>query len=376
MIPYIIFLILLIPFAFTPSFVFIFNAFFLIRIKRITIKKLSNFEILFLLYVIYTAFSIPFSADIARSLNLTIFNLLFIISYIAIIDYFKSISLERFYDLLYKALKYYAYISFGYFILGVVIYYIFKGTLNEANNLFGLHIDGNRPRFNGLGTSPSSYGLVATLFLLMSVKQKDKWNILLVSTSLLLTISWTVFLSVFVSMLVYQYTNNIKAMLKYLFLVLGIAFGLYLIFNSNVLIVEIIKYRIDNLSTGTHRFQIWEAVLNEIKQNLFFGVGYNYSPVYLKNLMGENSLSSLHNVFVQILFEQGIFGFFLFVIFFSSLIRRVYIQSKNISKFNFVFPWVIAFFIQMNAGIIIYSPNFLLLLILIKKLEMNKNLKS
>lgn len=373
MIPYILFLILLIPFAYTPSFVFIFNAFFLTRIRKVIIQKPSNFELLFLIYVIYTIMSIPFSGDIIRSLNLSIFNVFFIISYITLIDYFRNISIERFYALLHKVLKHYVYFSIGYFILGVVIYYIFTGTLNESNNIFGLHVDDYRPRFNGLATSPSGYGLIASLFLLMSIKRNDRWNTLIVSISILLTISWTVLISVFAGLLVFQSSKNLKATFKYIILIFSLLLILYVLIYSNEFLTQILEYRLRNLSSGTNRFDIWENTFKEIKQNLFFGSGYNYSPIYLKKIMGENSLSSLHNVFVQILFEQGLIGLTFFLLFFMSFFRQAYIQSKKISNFDIIFPWVVVFFIQMNAAILIFSPNFLFLLIIVKRLILVKD---
>lgn len=317
--------------------------------------------------------SIPFSGDIIRSLNLSIFNVFFIISYITLIDYFRNISIERFYALLHKVLKHYVYFSIGYFILGVVIYYIFTGTLNESNNIFGLHVDDYRPRFNGLATSPSGYGLIASLFLLMSIKRNDRWNTLIVSISILLTISWTVLISVFAGLLVFQSSKNLKAIFKYIILIFSLLLILYVVIYSNEFLTQILEYRLRNLSSGTNRFNIWENTFKEIKQNLFFGSGYNYSPIYLKKIMGENSLSSLHNVFVQILFEQGLIGLTFFLLFFISFFRQAYIQSKKISNFDIIFPWVVVFFIQMNAAILIFSPNFLFLLIIVKRLILVKD---
>ncbi len=375
MILYVIFFILLVPFAFTPTFVFIFNAFFIIRIRNISIKRPSNFELLYLIYLAYTILSIPFSNDIGRSLKLIIFNLLFIVSYVTIIDYIKKISIERFYYYLHRSLKYYVYISIGYFLLGVISYYLLDGTLNESNNIFGLHVDDFRPRFNGLGTSPSSYGLIASLFLLICIQRKDKWNILLVSASIILTISWTVFLSVFIGLFIYQNSKNIKASFKYVLLMLGMLIILYFIIQSNEFLLQILEYRLRNLSSGTHRFEIWDSTINEIKHNPFFGSGYNFAPIYLKGLMGEDSLSSLHNVFIQVLFEQGIIGIALFIAFFGSFMRQSYIQSRKGITFDFVFPWAIVFFIQMNAAVLIFSPNFLFLLIIVKKLILDNHKK-
>lgn len=372
---YIIFFILLIPFSYTPLFVFLFLALFVILIEKIRFQKLEVYELFFIFYFLFSFSTIIISGDIQRAFNLVLFNALLIISYVAIISYIKNINIIRFFDRLYVALKLYVYISIILFIMGVIAYYVLHIPLDSSANIFGLHVDDIRPRFNGLATSPSTYGLIAMGFLLLGITTKKitSFNIVLVLLTMFLTISWTVYLTFFSTFIIY---SLLKKKYKILFSIVFsittfIGLGVYFI-NTNEVLKNIIEYRIDNLMSGTHRFQIWEMAFNSINEYLLLGRGYNYTPVFLKEMMGENSLSSLHNVFVQLLFEQGLVGVILFFLFFFSALFKSFKVIKYNENTAFLFYWMIVLFIQMNAAIVIYSPNFLLFFIILKKITLTQ----
>jgi len=371
---YLIFLLLLIPFKYTPTYVFLFSLSLIFILTKVRISKLESYEYLFIIYFTYSLSSILFSSDIQRSFSLVLFDILFILSYIFLFNYFKKINLDIFLKKLYTSLKIYIYFSTLYFLFGVVAYYFLNMQLDNTANIFGLHVDDIRPRFNGLATSPSSYGLIAIIFTFMNYTNypHKKLDRVIAYLTMFLTISLTVYLAFLVSHLIYLFMQKRILRLLKLSILVGLLtlIASYVIVNNEIL-YKILEYRLDNLRSGTHRFYIWEEAFRYIGDDLFFGKGYNYSPIFLKHLMGENALSSLHNVYIQILFEQGIFGLMLFSFFMYSLIKSSYIIALKDFHLSFILYAFIAFFIEMNSAIIIYSPNFLLLIIIVKKLNLN-----
>jgi hypothetical protein len=78
---------------------------------------------------------------------------------------------------------------------------------------------------------------------------------------------------------------------------------------------------------------VWKTALFVIKDNLLFGVGFNnYKTISLAYGVTENAgILYTDNIFLQVLAETGVFGFFLFI---TILIIFFYFIVKKLSKEN------------------------------------------
>lgn len=103
------------------------------------------------------------------------------------------------------------------------------------------------------------------------------------------------------------------------------------------------------------RRMLWESAMVWVYQNPIVGHGLNsfskYSPQFFRwEEEGYNS----HNAFVQVLFEMGGIGLFLFIMIFTA---TIWIAIKNRNKAPEAFTFVIA--LCIFYGIICYSDNVL-----------------
>lgn len=96
-------------------------------------------------------------------------------------------------------------------------------------------------------------------------------------------------------------------------------------------LIEMFLLRFESNSTGNARVDTWVAGMTIFKNNFIFGVG----PSNFANTLSFTRPSlpdadlEVHNMFLKILYESGIFGFILFALFFKNIISKV-IKAKSI----------------------------------------------
>ena len=95
---------------------------------------------------------------------------------------------------------------------------------------------------------------------------------------------------------------------------------------------------INNLLSG--RLDVFENVIEQINKHPILGNGVTYEKL---------GLIRAHNIFLQILYENGIIGFLGFILFLVVAIRRVK-KAKRINKFYYAF-FIATPFILINAMI-------------------------
>ncbi|QEK13195.1 O-antigen ligase family protein [Crassaminicella thermophila] len=84
------------------------------------------------------------------------------------------------------------------------------------------------------------------------------------------------------------------------------------------------------LETG--RIDIWFKLVNSLKENYWFGYGTGVEP----SLIDGKGLSA-HNLYIQVLFQQGVIGLFLLIFLFFSIIRILFkLRSDKFCKVTFV----------------------------------------
>lgn len=138
------------------------------------------------------------------------------------------------------------------------------------------------------------------------------------------------FIVLFVGYFVYLILSNKTNKKKRLHLLVGI---LILIFSYNVLMnTQIMESRIlDNERTSTFggRLDIWEFLINNVKKNILFGIGFSEYEAITKSYFGFTR--SAHNSFIYLTTVGGVLALYLFVKFTINIFRI----SWTFRTFNF-----------------------------------------
>lgn len=157
-------------------------------------------------------------------------------------------------------------------------------------------------------------------------------------------------------------TNKVRAIcLSFLFVIS--AFGLMYYANSinDGAAIE----RVENLEDdeGSGRLERYKDVLRLLRDEdnrgkMVFGHGFRTVEVSL----GEES-SSAHNDFLEVLYDYGVIGLLLFVLFHLALIKRVMYLGNVESEYaeSYAVSYVIFFIMSMVSHLIIYPTYFIFL---------------
>ena len=124
-----------------------------------------------------------------------------------------------------------------------------------------------------------------------------------------------------------------------LLLVLVLGYFLY----SNLLQVALKLHQVEGL---TGRNELWSIGLQGFLEKPLFGNGFSSIPVYALEAIGRESLTSYHNVVVDVVFASGLVGFisllFVYLIFFSMIGKKNFIIGAILlapSLLNTFFPF-------------------------------------
>ena len=122
--------------------------------------------------------------------------------------------------------------------------------------------------------------------------------------------------------------------------------------------------RVENLEEdeGSGRLERYKDVLRLLRDEDNRGkivLGHGYRTV--EDSLGESS--SAHNDFLEVLYDYGIIGLLLFVLFHLALIKRVLYLRKIESEFmeGYAVSYAIFFIMSMVSHLIIYPTYFIFL---------------
>jgi len=214
--------------------------------------------------------------------------------------------------------------------------------------------------------------VIAILFLLIQKKNSFKFFIdyiilFIFLTSLFLTFSRSAYLAFIFSLfsvLFFSFYKKDKEMffksLKFIFLSFLIFINLFLIYPQLFKTRILGHTRLENKS-NIERVSGFRDAQKIIKNNLFLGVGFGNYSLALRNELYPHKKSyfyqPVHNVFLLILAEIGIFGFisflfFLFYVFFES-------AKNDIYNLSFLVALIILFsfdhyFFSLHFGILLF----------------------
>lgn len=199
----------------------------------------------------------------------------------------------------------------------------------------GMIIHGGEPRMKGLYGHPMTLAgfLVIQLPILfcLLLDWKQKWSSFLGCICLfLISFAGLLFngtrgawlaLAVAIPVLTLLYDRSIK---KILFLAFFAASTALVFVNSSNLQTRAESITSTTLQSNTERILIWQSAYQMFKDHPFLGVGLGqYTPKYLneyKSSQAKENVRHAHNNFMQMLAENGFFGFIGFVSLFGYIL--------------------------------------------------------
>ena len=247
------------------------------------------------------------------------------------------------------------YYFIAFFIVGITYFYmktenkasfIYKctvpiGIINALVAVFqkatgvGMMIIEGFPRVSGIFPHPNQCGFFINLFMPLSIylltqakTRKQKifflFNFLLSLLVLVLTLSKTSYLIFLINIVLFMNIyGNIKTKFKiYLSIpiIASVILVLCSIFNYNI--IGLIGERFSNTDSLSWRLRIWSFVIQGMDLWKFlFGAGLDTADRYIMSVNSIYESSNIHNGYLQLVYELGIFGLS-FIAFIVAIFRR------------------------------------------------------
>jgi O-antigen ligase len=214
---------------------------------------------------------------------------------------------------------------------------------------YGLYLEGRMVRMRGLFDSPNNLALICVFLFFFYDLHKTKVSMVgkfLVMGALILTLSLTGWLSLMVA---YVFGMVIKRQLRALFLVfLGVAVfipAIYVVVPEDIL-NPMIEARMQRISTGSGRNELYELTLEKIAERPILGYGLNQARVVFKEHRG---VQSTHNSFLEAAIDGGLVAVAIYVICWAIFLVLAFgLSWRNHSPFYFSAALGLFLFSQLN----------------------------
>ena len=357
---------LYIGFSVKPFMIFLVIYFFL-HLSTFQIRKLLWYEIVLILFYLFYCYTGAFSRFPGSSIRILLGFSILIVCYFIMKFAMEGVSrkiIER--SIAISGLLF-NLISLGLYIIGMAnLGFQFQGDRIKS---YGLMLDRDYPRLIGSVPDPNFYIFYNTLFFTYFLCNRkgaiNKLGLILCILTNFLTFSRGGLLAMCIIVVLYFIISNPIAQMKLFFggitsvAILGYICIYYLKFN----VLAIIESRISDFSNdgGSGRFVLWGRAWDYFTSHFLLGIGaYNF-PDYNELYHGENI--QVHNMFLDILSESGLFGFLIFCLFLIilgiSLVKHPMIKSNN----YLILTLVAIVFQLMSLSLIINEMMFMYLAI-------------
>lgn len=308
-------------------------------------KRYLGYEKIWIFSYGMLAFSLLWTNNFALGLQLVLGEIILLSFYFVLkilCDRLSEFDTDRVFVCVFRT---FVYASILLYLMGMASIYIFQNEasfaihLNETSlRIFGCYKENILPRFMGMAESPNNYAYFANIIFWYFVWKHRTIDATITLITLIFTISTTLYLALFVQVILYYYFGgklNWKVMLLCIVLYYGTE---YLMQFSDVQII--MEDRMVRNSTGSGRFELWRYSLSKISDGPIFGYGINQS----RTLFTEREYASSHNNILEMGLSLGYLGCLVYIIFLLSLLKQTFTFSKH-NKIPFMGQIGAAFFI-------------------------------
>lgn len=212
--------------------------------------------------------------------------------------------------------------------------------------------------FAGTNNAAGAFGaLLFCVVLFVYLKEKKYRYILPLGLSAIfsiLTLTRIGYLAILIQIVIfYMFTSTNtkkKLLIKYTIFIIGLIGGVFILINYGVSIYEVLF--LNRGYTGNYRITQFDfAIKNVVFDNWLLGVGPGQFNRYLMDVFGKMEID-LHSQYLNVLVEQGIFIFIVFVTFNIILLKKVLNKYKDNLTRCFIWGIFLTSIICFN-----YNPN-------------------
>lgn len=289
-------------------------------------------------------------------------------TYLILTWWLSSVSLVDFENIFFIFSLLFIRISFVWYIWGLYLIYSNSGAgfgdpMVPHSLVAGAYLEGGvYPRLRGLTDSPNNYSMYFLLIWIWLCDRNCKINYIdriIVSISVLATFSATLYL-ILILYHIFRASINIKYMLILLGAVSAIVFtfNLFLDQTGEYGLRELLLDRVERLSGGSGRLDLFENSIPIIFEKPFFGHGLNSARDLLQEI---RDVRSTHNNLLELGMEGGVFAILMYLLLFFSQIFAG-IKIKKILGIKFVLHGCIVYALFGMSNVNLYADSYVLLL--------------
>lgn len=290
-------------------------------------SKYFLFECLWFLFILAFSFTGLLSFDIELSIRMVFGLLIFLVLYVLWVSILDTLSIER--------LIYYLKITGVLFnTLALVLYvaglYKLNGNFGYQPETLGVLPDRGIPRLIGPLRDPNFFiafnALFLVFFIIYNQTKLDKFGLIICSMTSLLTFSRGGAVALVIAFLFMSlFKKNGLSKMLFILMVMGVlAFVALNLFPETQ---GFIDKRLESASEGSGRFDIWSNAFSVFLEHPFKGIGIFSFLTYNETVFGDYHY--MHNTYLEILVEGGIFVFLIYMGFLISLFMTTFFYSKN-----------------------------------------------
>lgn len=304
-----------------------------------------QFDLSTLLYSLFAAayiFLSSFQEANGGSLRLSLGLILVLLSVVIVRTLFLKHTIPLKIELVFKL---FLIVSICLYLIGCVDIW-HSGTGRVVS--FGVMRDRGMIRFAGLLGNPNYYTAFAIPALFYFLYHNLLWLILALST-IVLTFSFSGLSSVFIGMVIgllffserrSNFVFGVSLILASILFV-GLSIGFEFI-PSRAL--DAFSLRLEVLSTGSGRFDMWKFCLNFFQDNPIGGIGIDSLKYYTGHILG---IVNAHNTYLEVLVEGGGVVFVLFCFFILQLLRDAHSITLIRREHSWLFLAAVSVFINL-----------------------------
>lgn len=229
-------------------------------------------------------------------------------------------------------------------VLGIILTYQLLGIIGaifQIDYFFGIIPNTliDNYRYSSILDNPNAlgeYGFIAffiTTFYVLNTREIKKrlfyflaYGIIVLGLMISLSRNSIMMVGILYLYLLLHYKKLDKGLVKIFTLVnIVVIIGLLILFIINKeLMINLLR-----LNQGlTGRVEIWQFIINSIKNNFIFGIGYGNSSLYIYEYY-SNLITSPHNMYLGYLWEMGLIAFIILLIWMIKLIINNYKFMKT-----------------------------------------------
>ncbi|MBY6037222.1 O-antigen ligase family protein [Fictibacillus nanhaiensis] len=355
-------------FALKPYMIYLF-LFFILFLSSVTFQRLQLFEVGMLLFFFVYCFTGAFSLYPLASIRILVGICLYLFCYFLMKNIISKIPQVKIEHVISVCGIFFNSFSLLLYFLGLLkLNFIFEG---DGLYAYGVLMDRDYPRLIGLLQDPNYYVFYNTLFftyfLCNTNSLKNRFGLALCILTSLLSFSrggLAALIVVYILSIVIL-NDPLKQVKRVVGTIITIVLTIYVSVEFLKLdLFSVLQSRIQDFSTdgGSGRFELWGRAMDYFTTNQWIGVGaYNFSD-YNRFHYGESL--RVHNTFLEILSESGLFGFFGFSLFIGLLIFQLF-QFRIHRRKPYLFLAFFGFLLQMASLSIIINDLFFFYLALL-----------